>query len=127
MFQFFDYVDATGRNPFADWLRGLSVKARAKVNTRIRALETLPRSQWGDYTGAMVGPGWEGIYEIRIRYDRVQLRPLFFYGPGREQATLLMGAQEVGDEIEPRSARTTCQVRRREAEGGNHGVRHSFS
>ena len=127
MFIFNDYVDDHGINVIRDWLKSLSPKARAKVNTRISALEALPRNQWADFTGALVGSGWDGIYEIRIRYDNIQLRPLFAYGPGREEATLLMGAEERGGEIEPRSAASTCQTRAARVRQGTNTVKHDYN
>ena len=126
MWTFYDYVDETGTNLIFEWLSGLSVKARAKVQTRIRNLERLPREQWGDWTGSLVGSGWEGILEMRFFVDRVRLRPLFCYGPGQRSATILMGAVEVGGEIEPRSASATCRARASEVRRGNHAVRHPF-
>ena len=110
-----------------DWLRTLSAKAKAKINMRIRNLEVLPREQWGDWTGAMTGPAWNGIFEIRIRYDNVQYRPLFCYGPGANASTILMGSEERGGDIEPRFAPKTCQLRKAEINGGNHAIRHDFS
>ncbi len=127
MWTFYDYVDGDGANVFHDWLWSLSKKARAKINTRISDLERLPRADWGDYTGPLVGPGWEGIFEMRFFVDRVRLRPLFCYGPTPESATILLGAVEVGGEIEPRNAARTCQARKVEIGSKAHVTRHDFN
>lgn len=127
MWTFYDYVDADRANVVHEWMGSLSKKARAKINTRISALESLPRPRWGDYTASLVGPGWEGIFEMRFFVDKVRLRPLFCYGPEPESATILMGAVEVGGEIEPRSAARTCQTRKAEIGTKAHVSRHDFN
>ena len=126
MWTFYDYVDGRGNNPFHEWLSELSKKARAKVHVRLRDLETLPREQWADWVGPLVGSEWDGIYEIRFFVDKKRIRPLFCVGPGKAEATLLMGAVEIDREIEPKSAARTCQVRRAQLKGGGHAVRHRF-
>ena len=126
VWEFYDYVGADGTNEVHAWVWGLSAKARAKINTRVSTLEQLPRAQWINYVGPLTGDHWNGIFEIRARLGDVQYRPLFCFGPANEAATILMGAREVGNRIEPRSAPGTCQTRKTEVMGGGHAERHRY-
>ncbi len=127
---FLDYVNDSGVNVIADWAKGLSSKrARAKFHSRITYLQALKKEQWGHKSGAMTGTEWNDIYEIRFEAENIQYRPFFCFGPERQEVTILMGAEERGGAIEPRSAAATCQLRRAEIkEGGrNHVTPHDFS
>jgi hypothetical protein len=60
--------------------------------------------EWREpYTKQLEGP-CDGLVEIRFKADRVQHRPLGFYGPKRMEFTIALIAREIGDRFEPQNA-----------------------
>lgn len=106
----FDYVDAHGRNSFANWTRELQKTTRAKLNAKIDMLamhgETLVPHLLTDTPVA-------GIRKLRVK-GQVQLRPLLCRGPADMQTeyTFLIGAFERGDEFDPEDAPDSADARR---------------
>ena len=78
-FTFYDYVDGQGENVVYSWMSGIPKTAKGKFDARIRYLEATPPGQWG--TGSrlvdtLTDEGCEDLFEIRVRYRRVQYRIL---------------------------------------------------
>jgi hypothetical protein len=93
MWTFYDFLEERGVNPIRQWLDGLPVKARAKINTRILFMRAIP--VWPEqYVSAL--NGWPELIELRIIHSNVQYRPLGFYGPEQREFTLVLGAIEKG-------------------------------
>lgn len=71
------YREADGSCPFLDWYAGLPVKAQAKCLLRLERLRELGhdlRRPEADYLR-------DGIYELRVRFQHLQLRVFsFFHG-----------------------------------------------
>jgi hypothetical protein len=97
-----DFVDARGVNVIREWLQGLPTAARVKINVRIQYLEATAHCE-PQYASQLRGE-CAGLMEIRIVASNVQYRPLGWYGPERREFTLLFGAIEKGNRLEPRSA-----------------------
>jgi hypothetical protein len=116
-----DYLDDRGRNVIADWIKDLPEAAQTKLESRLLILRGLERNHWNpQYVKPLVG--YSGVLEIRFRSNRIQYRPLFCFGPGRRELTLLVGAIEKGDEFEPKGAPTTAQSRRGEIQANPNRV-----
>ena len=114
LWAFLDFVDGQGENVIQDWLQGLapSVRAevKAKLNTRIQYLEVT--SIFGPpYTGLLHGE-CAGLFEIKFKVKNVQYRPLACYGPEAREVTLLFGAIEKSDRLEPPGACSTALNRK---------------
>ena len=93
MWTFYDFLDARGVNTIRKWLNSLPPKARAKINARILFMRAVP--VWPEqYVSAL--KGWPDLVELRIVSAGSQFRPLGFYGPGRREFTLVLGAIEKG-------------------------------
>jgi hypothetical protein len=93
MWTFLDFLDSDGTNLIRPWLDGLPSKARAKINTRLLFMQATPI--WPEqYISAL--KDWPALLELRIVCDGNQYRPLGFYGPGRREFTLVLGAVEKG-------------------------------
>lgn len=107
---FKDYVTDGGENVIRSWLSGLPPGARARINAAIRNLEPLPELR-RPYSGDLKG-NCSGLIELRIPYQKVQYRPLGCYGPGRKEVTLLFGAIEKDNRLEPPSACSTALTRK---------------
>jgi hypothetical protein len=105
----FDYVDASGKNRFAEWMKDQQKVQRVKLNARLDWLK-----EKGDalLPEILTNTHVRGILKLRIK-GNVQLRPLLCRGPhGDGEYTLLMGAKEVGDCWQPKDAAETADVRK---------------
>jgi hypothetical protein len=111
-FKLFDYVNAKGENEFKKWTAKQQLVQRARLNERLDKL-----SQLGDtlIPNMLTGTGTPGIQKLRVK-GNVQLRPLLCKGPVdiHWEYTLLMGAKEVGDELDPHNAAATANKRKQE-------------
>jgi hypothetical protein len=107
---FYDFINARGENVIESWLlNDIPKDARAEIEVQLfllRNVQTLQRPAAGD----MKGRECRGLIEIRVRHNRQQYRLLAYYGPQRGQVTLLIGAREKGNKLEPREA---CSIARR--------------
>ncbi|HEY1902999.1 MAG TPA: type II toxin-antitoxin system RelE/ParE family toxin [Terracidiphilus sp.] len=86
--------DATGREPFTEWLNGLDVQTRARVRVRIDRLED---GLFGD-----VEPVGEGVSELRLDFGpgyRV------YFAQRGSQIHLLLGGSKQGQSADIRQAK----------------------
>jgi hypothetical protein len=103
---FYDYIERTGRNPIAEWLKTLSDADRAKVDYRLQHMAGT--TQWPEKWISKYR-GTQDIYELRITGNRIQLRPLgSYFGP--RKFILLRGAIEKGGKI-PKSDIEAAEAR----------------
>src|SRR5580693_5259172 len=90
---FYDFTDGRGVNLIRQWLDSLPPKASAKIDARILYMRAIP--VWPEqYVSSLVG--WQYIVELRVVSAGNQYRPLGFYGPGRREFTIVLGATEKG-------------------------------
>jgi Phage derived protein Gp49-like (DUF891) len=104
LWSFYDYVEATRRNPIREWLDSLPLADSAKIDARLRQMAVMPRwaEKWvSKYTGTTE------VYEFRITGKDVQYRPLGTYFGTK---LLLCGAIEKGGKI-PKSDIETAERR----------------
>lgn len=83
------------------WLEGLPKKVEAKIDRRIaylRAIEHWKRPEFDKLTG------YDNLHEIRVVFSGVQYRVIGCYGPGKREFTMLIGAVEKDNKLEPREA-----------------------
>src|SRR3989304_1874429 len=93
---FFDFLEADGGNAIRAWLQDLPQEAQAKIDARLlqmAGMESWPEKWISTYKG------YEKIIELRVSCNKVQYRPLGFYGRLRHQFTLLIGAIEKDNRI----------------------------
>jgi hypothetical protein len=93
--KFFDFLDGRGVNLIRQWLDGSDVpeKASAKIDARILYMQTV--RLWPEqYVSSL--DGWPDLVELRVVSAGSQYRPIGFYGPGRREFTLVLGAIEKG-------------------------------
>ncbi len=96
------FISLSKTNEIKKWLNTLPKKDKAKIDARIRHLETQKRLEEGPYVEPLTG--YKGLFEIKILSGRVQYRPIGCYGPKRREFTILKGAIEKGDKFEPKNA-----------------------
>ena len=93
LWTFYDFLDSRGNNLIRAWLDSLPIKAAAKIDARILFMRSI-RDWPPQYVSAF--KGWPDVYELRVSWRGLQLRPIFFYGPAQGEATLVLGAIEKG-------------------------------
>jgi hypothetical protein len=100
---FFEFVSAGGRGVMTDWYNGASEEAQQDFDTLLQYLAVNRRDLWRLPEFRMLS-NYKGLFELRFKSNRVQYRPLGFFGPGQGKVTLLIAAQERGGKFNPRDA-----------------------
>lgn len=106
---FRDYISQQGRNVIREWIDQQPIGAQTDIDSLIRHLE-VQRRLGGAQMKKLTGE--KGIFELRLRSNRIQYRPLVCYGPGRREVTVLIGAIEKGGQFEPRDAQRIARTRK---------------
>ena len=120
---FYDFVNARGENVIEAWLlNDIPREARAAIQVQLAFLQNVQQLR-RPAAGDMKGRECQGLIEIRVKENRQQYRLLGYYGPGRGQVTLLIGAREKGDRLEPREACSIARGRIADIETGRGSIR----
>jgi len=120
---FYDYVEASGRSPFAEWLSALPAEAQAFIDNRLLQMRGMVR--WPEKWASKYH-GTEKLIELRIPYNKVQYRPLGITRPGWI-FVLLAGAIERNGKI-PQDTIDAAVKRQKMVEGDqSHVRRHQFN
>jgi hypothetical protein len=117
---FFEFLSASSRSYFADWLGDLPAAARPIIESRIKYVKTMAkieRPQW-----ARLDREGKGLIEIRVKgRDKVQYRPLACDGEdmtdharGNNRIFLLGGAIEKDRKFQPAGIIQTTQDRKQQ-------------
>lgn len=103
-----NFKNQRGDNEVRDWARGEGAQLRARLNALVRHIEALDRALTrNDGVGLLRKTGpchGQGFIELIITLNRVEYRPIGWFGPEDHQITLLLGAKEKGGDFEPRNA-----------------------
>jgi phage-related protein len=86
------YVEDDGSIPLRDWLIGLQLRARARCITRLELLEEFGHELRRPHAEYLEGTD---LYELRIKFHRVNLRMLYFFH-GQEAAVVSHGFAKEG-------------------------------
>ncbi len=103
------YVAGNGNSPFKEWYDQQDADVRAHLDKRVEYLVQQPRNLWSMPHIKQLHVPCDGLHEIRFKANRVQFRPLGFFGPGPLEFTFLVGAIEKGGRLEPRTACSTAK------------------
>jgi hypothetical protein len=102
---FYHYVAAntSGRDVIVDWIakqpQGTRARLRAQLNARINELRLVERLDRSVGVGQL-HEECSGLYELILKVDKIQYRPIGCYGPAKQgEFTLLTGAIEQGDKF----------------------------
>lgn len=108
------YKTGGGRDVLKEWYDAQTVTVQARFDARIEFLAQCPRPEWKREAFDLLSGG--GLGEIRFKADRVQHRPIGYFGPGRMEFTILICAKEKGDRFVPRDACDIAENRKTEVE-----------
>ena len=106
-----EFVAGSGRGVMSEWYEYLPLEAQRTFEDRLNYLANSPMSSWVRPMYAPAKKG-SGLGKIRFKADRIEYRPLGFFGPGGQQFTLLIGAQERDRKLIPRDAVKQAMRRR---------------
>ena len=95
------YVDDRRRTAIEKWSLGFSQTAKSILDRRLMYLSAT--RCWGRPHASKLR-GYSKLWEIRFENMRVQYRPLGFFGPGRKEFTILIGAYERDGKFDPLNA-----------------------
>jgi hypothetical protein len=87
-------------------------KARAKYYERLNGFKDQPQHLWNGKRSKAL-EGYVGLVEIRFLVGNIQYRPIGFFGPNRNEFTVLVWATEKGDEFVPKNAPSLADDRRK--------------
>ena len=107
------YVSPTGSKAVQQQIDNLSPGAEQTFGVRIRYLANTPKREWKRPHAAKL-KGVKEIYEIRFKADKVEMRPLGFFGPGEKEFTVLIWAEKKENVYDPPNAIKTAESRRKE-------------
>lgn len=110
------FVDGHGNCKFEDAYREASAGVRAGLDNRLEYLRQQPAHDWGPPHSKMLKGACRGLIEIRFLADKVQQRPLGFFGPRPKEFTFLFWATEKGGKFIPRNACKTANQNRDDVE-----------
>jgi hypothetical protein len=106
------YLDDSRRDVVKEWYDTQSGPVQAAFNTRLEYLLQRPSHEWKMPHFRLLHGECAGLGEVRFKADKVQHRPIGFFGPLRSEFTLLLCAIEKGSKFKPRNACPIGQVRK---------------
>src|SRR5260370_40295690 len=92
---FCTYVSARGEQEVPTWYGQQPAKTQAAFDQRIRTLQQMKILEWTEPYAKRLKGECAGLVEIRFQADRVQHRPLGWFGPSPGEFTILLCAREI--------------------------------
>lgn len=114
LWSFRAYQSSSGRRDVAQWYADLSSANRAAVYRRLWQLRQWPREKWRYPHFRALHGECSGLGEVRIKLDRVQWRPIGFFGPRQLEFTFLLIAREKDRKFIPKDTCSIGQARKAE-------------
>lgn len=111
LWTFRTYVSPQGEEEVTAWYVGQTPTVRAAFDQRLRTLAQMKPQEWREPYSKQLEGECDGLVEIRFKADRVQYRPLGFYGPLRMEFTITLIAREIGNRFVPGDACQTALAR----------------
>jgi hypothetical protein len=125
----YDYVGSDGTNIIKRWLDGLVPKAKAKLNSKLNALEQINRTEWYWPLTEVLKGDKDGLVAVRVKsFENIQYRMLGYDGPSRGEFTLLACGTEHSDNYLPANIGQIAFGRRIEVQANpqTRRIRHDF-
>ena len=110
------------RGVITEWYEELGIEAQEEFHARLKRLAILKRHLWARPLYALEK---DGIGKIRFSGEKIQYRPLGWFGPEEGQFTLLFPAEERNNRFDPSDAVQQAIQRRTLvlSDGGNRRIR----
>jgi hypothetical protein len=108
--EFLNYLSMSGVDEIDEWEDTIPAKAVARLDWVLTFLRTAPQLK-RPYVGTRAN--YSTHYEIVVTSFGREFRPLGCYGPGKQQFTLLVGAEEKGGALVPKNADSTADDHRK--------------
>ncbi len=93
LWTFQEFLTTGGRGVISEWYSELAVEAQQDFDDLLRYLAVTPRRLWERPKFAPV-TGYNGLGKLRFKANRIQYRPIGFFGLHSGQFTLLFPAEE---------------------------------
>ena len=112
LWTFLCFVSESGRDIVRDWYNEQAPEVQAAFDVAIEYLRDQPHVKWvRPYFGTLDGK-CAGLGEIRFKANKVQHRPIGFFGSKRMQFTILFFAIEKDRKFIPKNTCETAQNRK---------------
>jgi hypothetical protein len=119
MWIFKSYEAASGKNDVQERYDRATDGVRAEFEVALEFLEGTPRKDWDRPKAARLHrQKYPDYYEIRFFADKLQHRPIGYFGPAEDDFTVLLWATEKGNQLQPKSWFKTAEYRRQLLEEG---------
>ncbi len=115
MWHFWTYRSLSSRDDVLDWLDGLAKSDQASVVARLEYLRQQPREAWKRPYFDLLSGECSGLGEVRLKIQKIQYRPIGFFGPNRLEFTMLHVALEKDGKFEPKNVCKTAKQRMADA------------
>jgi hypothetical protein len=107
---FRSFVSERRESAVDSWYQAQTPKVRAVFDTTLKYLRD--RLGWVMPYARVLEGGCDGLVEIRFKAEKVQHRPLGFYGPLRLEFTITLFATERGGDFDPPNSCETALRRK---------------
>lgn len=122
LWTFLEFVTTGNRGVITEWYGGLAAEAQQDFDDLLRYLAVTPYRLWERPKYATIS-GFAGLGKLRFKANKIQYRPIGFFGPATGQFTLLIGAEERGNKWVPRDAPDQALRRKGIAETDSERIR----
>lgn len=114
------YVSAGGKNEIQETYNNGTDELQAEIFVEIEYLRVRNRKDWTRPHAAKLNKCQEfrDFFEIRIYANKVENRPIGYFGPGNDDFTILVWAIEKGNKFIPSGWCEKANRRRKEIENG---------
>jgi hypothetical protein len=110
------YLSNTQHSDVLKKYNDASVAVQAGFDVQLEYLMVRPRTEWRRPEVAKLNNkvAHKDFFEIRFFADRVQQRPIGFFGPNEDDFTIVLWAIEKGDQLIPKGWNKISNTRREE-------------
>lgn len=114
------YVTTSGKNEVQSTYDDGSYSLQAGFDVALKYLRMQDRQDWRRPKAARLNKNkaFPDYYEIRFKADNVQQRPIGYFGPGSNDFTVLIWANEKGNRLQPTTWFDIAERRRKQIESG---------
>ena len=107
------FLSDAGRDVICEWYGEEPETVQAAFDTRLKFLTQNSITSWTRPYFDKLNVTCPGISEIRFKADKVQYRPLGFFGPKPGEFTIVALAIEKGDALKPKGICKVAQDRKK--------------